>query len=434
MPSDFHDVAHLLRRSGFGGRRSEIEALAGLDWPDAVEEVLDISPNPPVEEGAPDLTRGGTSETDRYVAMTHFWFERARTVPRPIQEKAALFWHGLLGSGLSKVGAHEVMFDQIQLFRRAGLGDVVDLYQRTAVHPATLIHYENEHNVRDTPNDSFARALLEQFILGPGSCSEADVRAAARAWTGHGLTRANGRPRRYRFDPDRHDARTKTFMGVSTPWNGPDIITHLLLGPRRQHAARHISARMWNAFAYPDPAPELVEDLATAFLSGGMRADSLLRAIFLRPEFRSQRARTALMRSPIEFTVAALRHTDLTSADADPQWYSGEMGQSMYESPPIPAPRALGNRTSKSVLWARGRFASHLRWKAYGRRLLADSADLPVEQSVGRALDQFGIFRVSDRTRATLVDFVRGERASTRWAESSGLIFLCLLTPEFQQA
>lgn len=434
MPSDFHDVAHLLRRSGFGGRRTEIEALAGLDWPDVVEEVLDVSSNPPVDEGAPDLTRGGTSATDRYVAMTHFWFERARTVPRPIQEKVALFWHGLVGSGLGKVGAHDVMFDQIQLFRRAGLGDVVDLYQRTAVHPATLIHFENEGNPKDRPNESYARALLERFILGRGCCSEADVTAAARAWTGHGLTGSNGQPRRYWFDPDRHDDRIKSFMGVSTRWNGPDIITHLLLGPRQQHAARYISARMWSSFAYPDPAPDLVEDLAAAFVGGGMRADALLRTIFLRPEFRSERARTALERTPIEFTVAALRHTDIPSDDVDPQWYSGEMGQSMYEPPPIPATRLNGYRTSKGPLWARARFASHLRWKAYERRLLADSADLPVEQSVARALDQFGVFQVSDRTWASLVDFVTGERASTRWAESSGLIFLCLLTPEFQRA
>lgn len=91
MPSDFSDVAHLLRRSGFGGLRSEIEPLTAMDWPALVDLVLDTTPNPPVYVGVPNLDEASTSWTDRYVGMTHYWFERARTVPRPIQEKVALF-------------------------------------------------------------------------------------------------------------------------------------------------------------------------------------------------------------------------------------------------------------------------------------------------------------------------------------------------------
>ena len=59
--------------------------------------------------------------------MTHYWFERARTVPKPVQEKMALFWHGLLCSGLNKVSKHYLRFDQIRLFRTQGMGNVVDL-------------------------------------------------------------------------------------------------------------------------------------------------------------------------------------------------------------------------------------------------------------------------------------------------------------------
>ncbi|NNE95819.1 MAG: DUF1800 domain-containing protein [Acidimicrobiales bacterium] len=434
MPSDFSDVAHLLRRSGFGGRRSEIESLSALDWPHLVDHVLDISDNPAVTAGVPNLDEATTDWGDRYVGMTHYWFERARTVPKPIQEKVALFWHGVLCSALDKVNKHYLMFDQIQLFRTKGMGDLVELYQSMAVQPAMLLYLDNEDNVKGSPNENFARELMELFLLGQGHYTEDDVQASARAWTGHGLNRWDAVPREYVFHADRHDNDLKTFMGITNNWNGPDIITHILLGPKQRDAARFIATKMWSFFAYPNPDPSVVEVLADALVAGGMRVDALLRAIFLHPEFRSSRARNALVRSPIEFTVAAMRHAGLTSDDIDPQWYIGEMGQSMYDPPNVAGWKQNGYWISSSAMWAKARFASNLRWQAHERELLADSPDLGVEQSVDRALDTFGVFDASQRTRSSLIDFVTTERATSRWAEPPGLIFLSLLTPEFQLA
>ncbi len=434
MPSEFLDVAHLLRRSGFGGRRPEIEALMEMEWSDIVDLILDTSPNPPVTEGVPNLNPDTTTWSERYIGMTHHWFERARTVPRPIEEKMALFWHGLLCSGLDKVNQHYLMFDQIQLFRTAGLGDIVELYQAMAIQPAMMLYLDNKDNRRGSLNENFAREVMELFTLGQGHYTEDDVAASARAWTGHGLTSYDTYPRTYQFRADRHDSDTKTFMGVTANWDGPEILNHILLGPKQRDAARFISAKMWSFFAYPNPEPALVEDLASAMINGGMRADAVLRAIFNRPEFRSEKARTGLVRSPIEFTVAALRHSNLTSSDIDPQWYVGEMGQSMYDPPNVSGWQQNGYWISSSAMWAKARFASNLRWRAYDNEFLADSPDLPTATSVDRALDTFGVFAASARTKASLTDFVTTERSTSRWAESSGLIFLSLLTPEFQLA
>ena len=434
MPSDFSDVAHLLRRSGFGGQRSEIETLSALDWADVVDDVLDISSNPPVTQGAPNLDENSTSWSDRYVGMTHFWFERARSVPKPIQEKMALFWHGLLCSGLDKVNKHYLMFDQIQLFRSKGMGDLVELYQEMAIQPAMLLFLDNDDNREGSPNENFARELMELFLLGQGHYTEDDVQAAARAWTGHGLNNWDAEPREYVFDPDRHDNGLKTFMGIENNWNGPEIITHILLGPKQQDSARFIAGKMWSFFAYPNPEPAVLDTLAAALIAGGMRADALLRAIFMHPNFRSEQAKNALVRSPIEFTVAAMRHTGLTSEDMDPQWYIGEMGQSMYDPPNVAGWKQNGYWISSSAMWSKARFASNLRWRANERDFLADSPELTVEESVNRALETFGLFEVSDRTRASLSSFVETERSTSRWAEPTGLVFLSLLTPEFQLA
>ncbi len=434
MPSDFSDVAHLLRRSGFGGLRSEIEPLTSLEWVDVVDQILDTSPNPPASAGAPNLDESSTSWSERYIGITHHWFERARTAPRPVEEKMALFWHGLLCSGLDKVGDHYMMFDQIQLFRTKGMGNIVELYQEMALQPAMLLFLDNADNVSGSPNENFARELMELFLLGQGHYSEDDVQASARAWTGHGLNRWDSVPREYVFDSERHDNGTKTFMGVSSNWDGPGIINHILLGPKQRDAANFISAKMWSFFAYPNPEASIVETLSDALIAGGMHADALLRAIFLHPQFRSEAARNALVRSPIEFTIAAMRHTNLNSDDMNPQWYVGDMGQSMYDPPNVSGWRQNGYWISSSAVWAKARFASSVRWRALDRDFLADSSELTIDESVDRALETFGLFEVSQRTRDSLRGFVTAERSTSRWAEPSGLIFLSLLTPEFQLA
>ena len=38
-------------------------------------------------------------------------------------------------------------------------------------------------NVKGSPNENFARELMELFILGVGNYSEADVQASSAAWT-----------------------------------------------------------------------------------------------------------------------------------------------------------------------------------------------------------------------------------------------------------
>ncbi len=436
MPTAFSDVAHLLRRSGFGGLRSEIEPLTAMDWPDLVDHVLDVSVNPPVTNSVPNLNKNQTSWSDRYIGMTHYWFERARTVPRPVQEKMALFWHGLLCSGLDKVNEHYLMFDQIQLFRTKGMGNLVELYQEMAVQPAMLLYLDNADNEKGSPNENFARELMELFLLGQGHYTEDDVQASARAWTGYGLNRWDSVPRLHVFDSSEHDNGQKTFMGVTQNWNGPQIIDHILSGPKQRDAARFIGAKMWSFFAYPNPEPAVVEALADALIGGGMRADALLRAIFMHPNFLAPQARNALVRTPIEYAVAAMRHTSLTSNDVHPQWYIGEMGQEMYDPPNVSGWRQNGYWISSSATWSKARYASNLRWRSLDREpaLLGDSDQLTIAESVTRALDTFGIFEPSARTRSALESFVTNERATSRWAEPSGLIFLSLLTPEFQLA
>ena len=80
------DAAHLLRRVGFGGTSTEIEALVPLSWEAAVDRVLDTSKAPAAGAGpslpAPGTALVGDQWWNAYVAMTGWWLDRMATAPR----------------------------------------------------------------------------------------------------------------------------------------------------------------------------------------------------------------------------------------------------------------------------------------------------------------------------------------------------------------
>ena len=429
------DAELLLRRVGFGGSPGEIDALEALSWSQAVDRVLDVSRAPVATPPAlpdPGAQLVGDQWWRSYLAMTGWWLDRARTTPVPIQEKMTLFWHGHLTSSLDVV-PHRLLMDQNLLYRSAGLGRLDALVQAAAVHPAMLIYLDNRANVAGHPNENFARELLELFCLGVGNYTEADVRESARAWTGHTLEPTTWS---YRFRSDWHDHGPKTFLGSNANWDGPAVITHLLRGPTARVAARFIARKLWTHLVHADPSPTLVDELASALLAADLRVEALVRAILLRPEFRSAASRSGLVRSPFEFVVAALRATGYSAAQVQPQWLMQGMGQELFKPPNVDGWGTNRYWISTSSAWAKAIFADHLAWRVHGDvgGILADTRDRSVSDAVTTALAAFGITAPSPTTRAALEDFVRTERSNRGWAERWGLVSLAVMSPEFQLA
>src|SRR4051812_25992764 len=97
------DVAHLLRRAGFGGTPEEISMFVGRgSWEAAVDAVLDTSANPPdtIPAAVDSLEDQGWGAQ---VAGQTYWLDRMATTPTPIVEKITLMWHGHFTSGTEKV-------------------------------------------------------------------------------------------------------------------------------------------------------------------------------------------------------------------------------------------------------------------------------------------------------------------------------------------
>lgn len=425
------EAAHLLRRSGFGATPAEIDALAAAaSWAAAVDRVLDTSANP-----ADTIPAAVDDRTDPWyppwVAGVKYWVDRMVTTPTPIVEKMTLFWHGLFTSSVDKMYSRLVV-RQVREYRSRALGDFHDLAQTMARTPAMLIYLDNETNVVGNPNENFARELMELFLLGQGQYTEADVAAMARAWTGHGYDNVG---ELYTYFPGRHDNGDKTLFGITRNWDGPAAITEIVLGSKQAACARFIAGKLWTYFAGTAASGALLDDLAGAFVGSGMQIKPLVRAIFLRPEFRSPAVRTGLVRSPAVWIASTMRSLGLRSADVDPQWFLERCGQRLYAPPNVGGWRGNDGWVSTSTTWGRAAFASHCQWKAQERNVFAGAGSLTPAAAAQRGFDRFGVDDPSPVTRAAIEAYVRNEQTARRgWAVDWSLVVLLMLSPDVQMA
>jgi hypothetical protein len=217
--TDIGLMAHLLRRAGFGASPEELEAYAARDYEAVVEDLLHPDGAPDIDEDLlqryfmPALYHENSPE------LAANWIYRMINTKRPLQEKMALFWHGVFATGWDKGSHSPSSVAQIATFRRNGLDDLRTILLDLSRDPAMLYWLDNEESHKNEPNENYGRELLELFSMGVGNYTEEDIKDAARAFTGwtyeqpipifpYGMC-----PTRFVYQPEDHDDGEKTFLG-----------------------------------------------------------------------------------------------------------------------------------------------------------------------------------------------------------------------------
>jgi uncharacterized protein (DUF1800 family) len=431
------DVAHLLRRAGFGGTASQIATLAGQSWATTVDQLLDFS-SAPVDTQPAFLTDDNYADWQREELLLQWWLDRMATSTTPLQEKLTLFWHGHFATANYKVNDMLLMYQQNALFRANAAGNFRDdLVQTMSLQPAMLIWLDNDPNEKGNPNENFARELMELFTLGVNQYTQDDVVASARAWTGYNTLDSDRE--QFHFYPGRHDDGMKTFMGVTQDWNGPQIIEFILNGDstHKQIAARFMATKLWSYFAYPGPDTTVVDDISQAFLDADLAVDALVRAIFNHAAFLSDTAKQGLVRSPAEWIVASMKAMNIVAADANPQWWMGDMGQQLFEPPNVSGWRPNEYWLTTSRVWARANWLSYVIWQDDVQDRLSSITSMSVADAVQAAFDLCVIDSPSSHTRTALQNWLTAQRADNNaWDNWTfiNLLVLVLLSPEMALA
>ena len=428
------ELAHLLRRTEYVARPERLTALAGATRAEAVDDVLNVSPTPVALPAYIDHDIDGEGY-QQWVFAVQWWMDRMVDSPKPMQEKMTWFWHGHFCTSWDKVNSARLMTAQNKLFRDQAFGNFRTLTQAMSIQPAMLYYLDNVDNVKRSPNQNFARELMELFTLGVGNYTEADVTAAAQAWTGYGIDRVTDE---YIFRPSQHDTTTKTFMGVARDWDGPGIVDFLLgeNTDKKRIACQFLTRKLWSAFAYQGPAQNIIDELADVLFLNDMAILPWVRAMLMRDEFYSVTAQQGLVRSPVEWVVAVMYHTGFRGDALDPQWYVDGMGQIPFAPPNVAGWKQNGYWTNSSLFGARAEFARHVTWKLRDAGANAVSKNHTPAEAVDTVAAMFGL-QLSATSRQALLDYIAVQRANEPWIgwwESTNLLTMGLMTPEMHLA
>ncbi len=311
------DVAHLLRRMGFGLAAWDAAEYMKAGVSGSIDRLLNYANTP--------------NSVDALIASQHLnlttrndlvrWFMlRAIYSEHPLEEKMTLFWHGVLTSSLTKIGGstgYPLMVQQSELLRQKGLGKFDDLIRAISTDPAMLFWLDGRLNTGRAPNENYARELMELFTLGivdssgNSPYSQADVHNGAYALSGWTVRRVGGQSS---FVPSRHYAGALTFLGHSGPMAVDDVVRIVCAHPA---TGRHLAWRMWKFFAgeldgSTIPTPQGLNDpvltpLVDAYNRSGHSIAAMVKAMLTSPAFFSATAYRSRVKSPIEFVAGALR-------------------------------------------------------------------------------------------------------------------------------
>jgi len=329
-------VGHLLRRAGFGLSPDDRETYRSLGYRGAVRRLLDE-----LDEPAPP----DPPEFDPYEpgAIQQTWLDRMVSGEAPLAEKLALFWHGHFATSNRKIQEPFLMWRQYQLFRSRGAGRFRRLVELVSRDVAMIRWLDGNANRKGAANENYGRELQELFTLGIGNYTERDIREIARAFTGWG-----SRHHDFVFTDAFHDHGKKTVHGKTGDFDGDDVVRILTDLPA---CRRFIAGKLLRFFSHPDPTDAEIGGIAEVLAKTDGDIRSALFVLFHSPSFVDASRHRALVKSPVETLVGALR---AVGARRTPLWVHGSlerMGQILFRPPSVKGwPSGTAWLTSSSVV------------------------------------------------------------------------------------
>lgn len=201
-------------------------------------------------------------------------------------------------------------------------GRFADLLRAAETHPAMLIYLDNRQSIGPGSragarrgrglNENLAREILELHTLGVnGGYTQADVTSLAKiltGWTVVGINDEDGELGEFRFNPNRHEPGVHMVLGRKYAEEGVRQGEHALEDiARHPSTAQFIALKLARHFIADDPPGAVVQKLADTFTATGGDLAKVSRALVEAPE--AQALPAVKLRSPFEFSVAALRAT-----------------------------------------------------------------------------------------------------------------------------
>lgn len=339
QPWDHYRAAHLLRRTTFMPKWSEIAQLAAMTPGEAVDLLLNTpsEPTPPSIVDSETESLDGLDQQSQQIVRSKWesdagvlrkWMVDTMTdSPLSIYEKMTLFWSGHFTTEFEVDQDYVVaplLYRQNKLLRENGLKNLRDLVLNVTLDGAMLQYLGGNLNSAGKPNENYGRELLELFTTGLGWYTEGDVQNAARILTGWRIAMYSDKPKpngafTTYFIPAAHDINGKQFLGESFPARDVSTNTEFIVRRdevkklvdtiferRTEAVAKFISRKIYRFFVYSNPAQSdesVIQAMADLMIASDFEIKPVMAALLKSQHFFDNANIGAQIKTPAELTV-----------------------------------------------------------------------------------------------------------------------------------
>jgi uncharacterized protein (DUF1800 family) len=300
-------IQHLYNRIGFGITPFQLKELKGKSKKQIIDSLFQESKKvTPISldiSFALNLTKEDFKNKKRRRELTKIskekilelnraWLERLYNPSELLREKMTLFW-----ANVFVCKDKDIRFFQRynNLLRSHSLGNFKRLTKAIAKEPAMLKYLNNKQNRKKSPNENFARELMELFTLGQGNYTEKDIKESARAFTGYNHNFYG----EFKFRKKQHDNGEKTFLDQTGYFDGDDIIDIIL---KQEQCARFICEKVYRYFVNNTINSKHIDEMVSKFYSN-YNIEELMYFVLSSDWFYAEENIGVKIKSPIEFLV-----------------------------------------------------------------------------------------------------------------------------------
>ncbi|WP_445709799.1 DUF1800 domain-containing protein [Flavobacterium sp.] len=401
---------HLLKRTGFGFKKTDLDTILGMSMTQAVDLILTIDPtvppspinnydiDEPDENNLPygddwttnpftDLGTGNTTDRKRIDSLTAWMTNLAITQDISIREKMVMFWYHFIPVDFDFIKASSnqyisgnsarVCYQYIKNLRAYSDGNFKTLIREIATQPAMMYYLNNQANTKAAPDENFAREIMELFTLGKGSnslYSQPDVIQAAKVLTGWRVQNLNTPNPTTDFVDTKHDESNKQFSAffnnTTIPFTGSSELDAFIdmIFSKTEVVSQYICRRLYRFFVYYD-IDQHIEDnvivpLAQHFVASNWEIVPVLEKLFKSEHFYDMANRGVYIKSPLDLFIGFIRTFNMETTISDPtnhnaQYYIwkriddllSDMGQSMGSIPNVAGWQAFYQNPSFHEYW-----------------------------------------------------------------------------------
>ncbi len=357
------EAMHLLKRTGFGFKKADLDSLLTQTMENAVNTILTVDttpPSPPInaynnsfadENNLPysadwttDILLSGQGNTNRQrnLSLTQWLFGLTVNQNASIKAKLSLFWYHFIPVDFESVrasnGTHSarLLYAFTKMYYDNPLMNFKTLIRTMATQPAMMYYLNNNSNSKTSPDENFAREIMELFTLGKDPLSqynEIDVEQAAKVLSGWRVSNLTTTSPNTTFNSSLHETSNKqfsTFFNTTINNAGASELDAFvdMIFSKTQVVSEYICRRIYRYFVYYDIdatiESTIITPLAQTFVANNWNILPVLDQLFKSQHFYDMANRGVYIKSPYDLVIGSLRTFNLSYTVSDPTNYDAQ--------------------------------------------------------------------------------------------------------------